>query len=57
MTNHEFKMIQSAIADAIWRETGKKTLITTLDAIMKTIQDHGMVSAQAYEDHDTKQTP
>jgi hypothetical protein len=53
MPNHEFKMIQSAIADAIWRETGKKTLITTLEAIMKAIQEQGMAIVRP----DTEESP
>jgi len=38
MTKHDERMMQSAIADTIYRETGEYTLNTTLDAIIQTIK-------------------
>jgi hypothetical protein len=38
MTKHDEHMMESAIADTIYRETGEKTLNTTLDAIIQTIK-------------------
>jgi hypothetical protein len=44
MTKHEEMMIQSAIADAIYRQTGQKTQNTTLSAIVQAIRSQGMIS-------------
>jgi len=38
MTKHDEQMMLWAIADTIYRETGEKTLNTTLDAIIQTIK-------------------
>jgi len=40
MTKHEEEMLASSIADTIYRESGSKTMNTTLDAIIQTIKTH-----------------